>query len=135
MALVKNASAIALSAAAAAMLTLSGCGSSSSGGSAPAPESNCDMSVVDVVLSGDITGDMTIDASKVYGIDGKVRLMSGELVVPAGTTFAGCTQNSYFMVKPGAQITADGTQAAPITFTSQVDLLGASHAGSTGEPV
>ena len=75
----------------------------------------------------------TLDATKVYGIDGKVRLMSGELTVPAGTTFAGCTPNSYFLVKPGAKITADGTMAAPITFTSQTDLEGKSAAGKTGE--
>jgi len=123
-------STMALSAAAAAAVLMTGCGGSSGGGSSSVE--NCDSSVIDVVLKGDITG-QTLDATKTYGLDGKVRLTSGELVVPAGTTFAGCTASSYFLVKPGAQITAVGTQAQPITFTSQVDLLGQSHAGSTGE--
>jgi len=132
----KIVSTLALSAATAAMLTLSGCGGSSSSSTTPPPPAaslgNCDASVVDVLLTGDIAA-QTLDATKVYGIDGRVRLLSGELIAPAGTTFAGCTPSSYLMIKPGAKLTAIGTQAKPITFTSQVDLLGQSAANEVGE--
>jgi len=127
----KIVSTIALSSLTAAMLTLTGCGSSSS--SAPtAPVANCDSTVFDVVLKGDITG-MTLDKTLTYGLDGKVRLTSGTLDIPAGTTIAGCAPSSYLLIKPGAMINAVGTQAEPIVFTSQADLKGQSYVGATGE--
>ena len=131
----KIVSTIALSGLTAALLTFTGCGSSSSTSTTPtAPVANCDSAVFDVVLTGDITSDMTLDPTKKYGIDGKVRVMSpAVLTAPAGTTFGGCAPSSYLLVKPGAQLVATGTMAAPVTFTSQTDLKGLSSVGATGE--
>jgi len=128
----KIVSTIALSSLTAAMLTLTGCGSSSSDSAPVAPVANCDSAVFDVILKGDITG-MTLDKTLTYGLDGKVRLTSGTLDIPAGTTIAGCAPSSYLLIKPGTQINAVGTQAEPIVFTSQADLKGLSSAGSVGE--
>lgn len=125
---------IVLSALAATIVAFTGCGGSD-GGSAPAATpvaaANCDSSVIDVVLTGNITG-QTLDATKTYGLDGKVKLTSGELVIPAGTTIAGCTGSSFLIIAPGADINATGTQASPITFTSQANLKG-SPDGTAGE--
>lgn len=128
----KIVSTIALSSLTAAMLSLTGCGSSSTDSAPTAPAANCDSAVFDVVLKGDITG-MTLDKTLTYGLDGKVRLTSGTLDIPAGTTIAGCAPSSYLLIKPGTTITAIGTQAEPIVFTSQADLKGQSYVGATGE--
>jgi len=85
-------------------------------------------------LTGDITVSRTLDANLVYGISGKVRVMPGvTLTIPAGTVLAGDAPTSYLLVKPGAQIVANGTQAAPVVFTSKDDLSGLSDANATGE--
>lgn len=131
-----NSKKIVLSSLAVAALVFTGCGgggSASSGTTAVVPAvPSCDSTVIDVVLTGDIAA-QTLDATKVYGLDGKVRLTSGDLTIPAGTTVAGCTPASYLIIKPGARIMADGNQTAPIKFTSQKDLQGLSAAGATGE--
>ncbi|OIP55827.1 MAG: hypothetical protein AUK54_03285 [Helicobacteraceae bacterium CG2_30_36_10] len=124
---------IVLSALAATIVAFTGCGESSS--STPAPvvaTPNCNASYIDVVLSGVIAG-QTLDANKTYGLDGKVKLSSGTLTIPAGTTIAGCTGASFMIIAPGADINATGTQAAPITFTSQANLIGTSPDGTAGE--
>ncbi len=85
-------------------------------------------------LPSQITSDMTLDASKVYGLDGKVNVSNGaKLTVPAGTTIAGCTPNSFMVVEPGAQLIAKGTQAKPIVFTSLKDVKGESAPNRAGE--
>lgn len=126
-------SAIALSSLAAAMLSFSGCGDTSTTSSSPAAPV-CDSSVIDEVLPASISADMTLDASKVYGLEEKVNVTNGAtLSVPAGTTIAGCQPKAFMVVEPGAQLIAVGTQAQPIVFTSQKDVLGQSADNKAGE--
>ncbi len=127
--------------AAAVIVTLAGCGGSSSNGGSSTPSNSdgassttttCDASVT--VLESIISTDTTLDASKIYGLDGKVNVTSGAtLTIPAGTTVAGCTPKSFMVIEPGAKIIANGTQAKPIVFTSQKDALGKSSANAAGE--
>jgi len=122
-----------LSLAAITAIALNGCGSSSGGGGSQTTP-NCSDTYIDEVLSSAITSDTTLDASKVYGMDGKVNVESGaKLTIPAGTTVAGCTPQSFMVVEPGAQIDANGTKAQPIVFTSQTDVDGNSQDNAAGE--
>jgi len=128
MAKILTSSTIALSAAAAVVLSLAGCGSSSS--SSGGGDNN--ISVAEI-LSGTISGDMTLDATKVYEIDGEVDFTNGTLTIPAGTTLYGKTPASYLAINRGAKINAIGTQAEPIIFTSKLDYQGLSHDNAQGE--
>lgn len=95
---------------------------------------NCDSLVVDERLPNLITSDMHLDASKVYGIDRRVLVDHGAtLTIEPGTTLAGCSLYSYLVIGKNAKIVANGTRNKPITFTSQLDLLGYSTSKSTGE--
>ena len=125
---------ITLSLVAASAIALTGCGggggSSSSGGGSNAPV--CDASFT--VLDAEISSSLTLDATKTYGMTGKVSVKSGAtLTIPAGTTIAGCSAASFMVVEPGAKLNAVGTKAAPIVFTSQKDALGQSSANAAGE--
>ncbi len=128
---------ITLSLATLTALTLTGCGGSNSStpttATTPAPAASvCDATLT--VLDAVISSDLTLDASKTYGMEGKVNVKSGvTLTVPAGTTIAGCTPASFMVVEPGAKINAIGTQAKPIVFTSQKDVLGQSAPNRAGE--
>ena len=127
---------ITLSLAALTALALTGCGGGGGGSSTPAipaiPASVCDAGLT--VLDAVISSDTTLDASKTYGMTGKVNVKSGvTLTIPAGTTIAGCTPASFMVVEPGAKLIAKGTQAKPIVFTSQKDVLGKSAANKAGE--
>jgi hypothetical protein len=125
-------STIALSAAAAAVLTFTGCGGGGGGGGGTAAACNADF--IDEVLPSVISSDMSLDSSKVYGMDGKVNVSGGAvLTIPEGTTIAGCTPSSFMVVEPGAQLDAVGTQGAPIVFTSQKDVMGLSSQNAAGE--
>ncbi len=127
----KIVSTIALSGLTAALLSFTGCGSSSSsstGGTA----ARCDSSFE--VLPSIISTNMELNASMTYGMLGKVKVTDGAvLTIPAGTTIAGCTQSSFMVIDAGSQIDANGTQAAPIVFTSQKDVLGQSTSNAAGE--
>ena len=129
-----------LSLVAAAAIALTGCGSSdtnsnsnSNSNSNPNSKASTCSSNFEV-LPSIIKNDMTLDASKTYGMDGKVNVSNGaKLTIPAGTTIAGCTPKSFMVIEPGAKIIANGTQAKPIVFTSQKDVLGKSKANAAGE--
>ena len=131
----KRIPAIAISAAAAAMLSFTGCGGG--GGSSSGTSTNtdtCDASVIDVVLPASIDADMTLDSTKVYGLEGKVNVTNNAvLTIPAGTTVAGCAAASFMVIEPGSQLNAVGTQAEPIVFTSQKDVKGQSSQNAAGE--
>ena len=122
---------IVLSLVTASLVALStGC-SSNSTDNTPAPV-KCDASFV--TLDSTISSDLTLDATKTYGMLGKVSVESpAKLTIPAGTTIAGCTPASFMVIEPGAQIIANGTQTNPIVFTSQKDALGESTANAAGE--
>ncbi len=72
-------------------------------------------------LAGNITENLTLDASVTYKMTGAVIVKNGvTLTIPAGTTIeaiAGGT-DVYLLVERGGKIIADGTAEAPITFTS-----------------
>jgi hypothetical protein len=85
------------------------------------------------VLSGTLSGDMTLDATKVYELDGKVNFTNGTLTIPAGTTIYGATPSSYLAINRGAMINAKGTIDKPIVFTSKADYEGKSHDDAQGE--
>ncbi|MEA3228293.1 MAG: hypothetical protein U9P38_04385 [Campylobacterota bacterium] len=95
---------------------------------------NCNKLVVDERLPNVITSDMILLSSKVYGIDKKVIVQnSATLTIEPGTTLAGCSLFSYLVISQNSKIIAKGTKEKPIEFTSQLDLLGYSSAGVTGE--
>ena len=95
---------------------------------------NCYKAVVDVRLPNVITNDMTLSASNVYGIDRKTVVKNGAtLTIEPGTTLAGCSLFSFLAISKDSKIIAKGTKHKPILFTSQIDLLGYSSAGSIGE--
>ena len=130
----KLVSKIAISALAAAMLTMTGC-SKNDEETTPSPSTSaCDSSVINETLPSSIDADTTLDASKVYGLSGKVNVKNNaKLTIPAGTTIAGCSASSFMVIEPGSQLIAKGTQAKPIVFTSQKDVLGDSNANAAGE--
>ena len=124
---------ITLSLVAVSALSLTGCGGESSSAPTPTPAAPiCDASMT--LLDSTISSNLTLDASKTYGMTGKVSVKSGAtLTIPAGTTIAGCTASSFMVIEPGAKIDANGTMANPIVFTSQKDVLGQSQANVAGE--
>jgi len=71
-------------------------------------------------LEGDITSEVTLDASVTYTLTGTLSVKEGGILhIPAGTTIkAKKGFSSYVIVEPGGKIMAEGTAAAPITFTS-----------------
>ena len=95
---------------------------------------NCDSLVVDERLPNIIDKTMKLSATKVYGIDRKVSVTNGaSLEIEAGTTVVGCSLFSYLVIEKDAKIIAQGSATEPITFTSQIDLMGYSTPQSVGE--
>jgi hypothetical protein len=73
-----------------------------------------------VTLSGTISANMTLDATKVYLLQGFVYVADGvTLTIPAGTVIRG-DQNSKgsLVITRGGKLMAEGTAAKPIVFTS-----------------
>ena len=75
-------------------------------------------------LAGDLTGCTVLTADKTWELDGLVVVKPGaELRIQEGPTIVGLPgtgdATSYMIVDKGAQIYALGTEANPITFTSQ----------------
>lgn len=75
------------------------------------------------VISGQV---VTLDPTKVYVLNGPVRVKDGgKLVIPAGTRIvATATTSSYVLVEQGGQIYANGTPASPVSFTSSAATPG-----------
>ncbi|MBC8987333.1 hypothetical protein H9X96_16300 [Pedobacter sp. N36a] len=73
-----------------------------------------------VTLSGDISANMTLDASVVYLLKGFVYVKNGvTLTIPAGTVIRGDkVSKATLVVTRGGKINAEGTAAKPIVFTS-----------------
>ena len=71
-------------------------------------------------LSGDITGEATLDASVTYSLTGTLVVKDGAvLTIPAGTTIEATKgYSSYVIVEQGGKIYANGTASNPVTFTS-----------------
>ncbi|WP_294286884.1 hypothetical protein [uncultured Chryseobacterium sp.] len=79
-------------------------------------------------FKGEVTGGqvVTLDPTKVYVLNGSVRVKDGgKLVIPAGTRIvATATISSYILVEQGGQIYANGTPASPVSFTSSAATPG-----------
>jgi hypothetical protein len=74
-----------------------------------------------VVVNADITTSTTWTANNVYQLQGDIYVRPGAtLTIQAGTVIAS-TNNSTLAVCRGAQIFANGTEDAPIIFTSDDD--------------
>lgn len=76
------------------------------------------------VLTGTLSGTVTLDASKVYEIRGFV-YVTGTLTIPAGTTLKGAEGSgenaSAIIVAQGGTINVNGTAAKPVVMTSITD--------------
>lgn len=95
---------------------------------------NCHNCIIDERLPNIIDKDLTLVASKIYGIDKKVLVTNGAtLTIEPGTTLAGCSLFSVLVISRNSRIIARGTKQRPITFTSQIDLLGFSSQKGVGE--
>ncbi|MBI2417572.1 MAG: T9SS C-terminal target domain-containing protein, partial [Ignavibacteriales bacterium] len=79
------------------------------------------LTPVDSTLSGHISADRVLSASKKYLISGFVYVDSTyKLTIPAGTVLFGeKSTKGCLIVKRGAKIIAQGTATKPIVFTSQ----------------
>jgi hypothetical protein len=72
------------------------------------------------VLSGTISANRTLDATKVYKLEGFVYIADGvTLTIPAGTVIRGDQiSKGTLVVTRGGKLMAEGTAAKPIVFTS-----------------
>ncbi|MCY1722579.1 hypothetical protein OU798_19675 [Prolixibacteraceae bacterium Z1-6] len=71
-------------------------------------------------LNGDITSEITLDASVTYRLTGTLSIKDGGVLnIPAGTTIKATKGfSSYVIVEQGGTIMAKGNSSAPIKFTS-----------------
>ena len=128
-----------------------GAGGTTSGGSSSGSSgatANCEDGLTQVTLSNDdevcsisgtIASDLTLSASNIYMLDGKVVVGENEakdgtggtnavLTIPAGTKIIGKQTptsgvTSYLVITRGSRLEADGTATQPIIFTSEQDHL------------
>jgi hypothetical protein len=81
-------------------------------------QTECDTT--GTTLSGEITCDRTLTKDNDYKIDGLVKVKNGAtLTIEAGTTLYGSAKG-YMVVTKGSKIIANGTEAEPIIFTSEI---------------
>nr|WP_320020729.1 hypothetical protein [uncultured Draconibacterium sp.] len=71
-------------------------------------------------LEGDITGEVTLDATITYKLTGTLSVKDGGVLnIPAGTTIKATGGfGSYLIVEQGGKINAIGSASSPIVFTS-----------------
>lgn len=68
---------------------------------------------------------LTLDATKVYKLTGKLWVREGgTLIIPAGTRIVANQGANYLIVDRGAKIYMNGTAASPITFEGAVNTPG-----------
>ena len=73
-----------------------------------------------IELTGDISADKTLDASKKYLLKGFVYVTKGaKLTIPAGTVVMGDkASKGTLVITRGSKIDAQGTATKPVVFTS-----------------
>ena len=108
---------------------------------APTDLTTLDATLASLPVPGvkDITGTLTLDASKTYLLKGLVVVRAGgKLIIPAGTVIRAqadlsVTPKNYasIVVERGAQIEVNGTLANPVVFTS-AKALGSRDRGDWG---
>jgi hypothetical protein len=73
-------------------------------------------------LKNNVTGTVTLSASKTYILKGLVTIKSGaELIIPGGTTIKGygvAGQKGVLLVAKGGKLTSNGSANNPVIFTS-----------------
>lgn len=74
-----------------------------------------------VVIEGDVTTAMTLDATKKYMLRGKVYVQSGgSLTIPAGTLVVGeKSTDGTLIINRGGQLFSNGTADNPVIMTSE----------------
>ncbi|MEO0551120.1 MAG: hypothetical protein AAFZ91_14460 [Pseudomonadota bacterium] len=124
----------------------SGGGGDTGGGDTGTPVADCPTgftagdpigSVATCILSGTLLGTTTLtnEDGIVYRLNGRVDVgvdtgadgtdpagSVAELVIEPGVTIVGATGQDYLVVARGSTLEAAGTAAAPITFTSALDI-------------
>ena len=90
--------------------------------------SSYNIATKSMVLTGNITADMTLTADTLWILDGLVVVKDGAtLTIEPGTTIAAYdgtgANSSYMIIDKGSKIIADGTKAKPIVFTSTKVVL------------
>jgi hypothetical protein len=79
-------------------------------------------------LEGVVTADLTLTANNLYQLNGKVEIGNGSstntLTIQPGTTVFGGTAFDFIVIQQNADIVAEGTSTAPITFTARADVEG-----------
>jgi trimeric autotransporter adhesin len=84
-------------------------------------DGSCEYEAASTTLSGDISSDLTLDASLEYTLAGGVHVLDGAtLTIPAGTVIKSDPNESvaYLLIEQGGMIDAQGTATSPIVFTS-----------------
>lgn len=82
----------------------------------------------DSTIEGNITSDLTLDASKIWLLKGRVAVTEGvTLTIPAGTIIKAAAGTgadaSTLIIARDAKLNALGTNEAPIVFTSVSDNI------------
>ena len=82
----------------------------------------------DSTLEGNVTSDLTLDASKIWLLKGRVAVTEGAtLTIPAGTIIKAAAGTgadaSTLIIARGAKLNALGTKNSPIVFTSESDNI------------
>lgn len=118
----KNLFSLRLTAVAAAAVMLVSCGDDPAPTPTPTPETG------NVVITENITGNVTWSAGKVYQLGGRITVESGAmLTIEPGTVIkgeAGTGANATaLLVARGGKLMAEGTAALPIIFTSVADEI------------
>lgn len=104
-------------------MTLTSCGTDDNSNPTPAPVVN--------ELSGSISGNTTLDASKEYLLTGPLLVEDGGVLnIPAGTTIkARKGFSNYILVLQGGKINALGTAEKPIKMIADIPNAGSGHWG------
>jgi hypothetical protein len=91
------------------------------------------MSTLPGVTAGELTVNTTLTCDKVYTLDSKFYVASGvTLTIQPGTVIKGASaldpaNATALIIERGGKISADGTQACPIVFTSVADPMDGSY--------
>lgn len=97
----------------------------SAGSSTPSDPLPGELGLMEAVLSGGISGARILNADTTYIITGIVTVDDGGvLTIPAGTLLKGSTTvtPSALMVRQGGQLFSNGSESAPVVFTSNAPV-------------
>ncbi|XBQ16691.1 MAG: hypothetical protein ABL308_02180 [Oceanicaulis sp.] len=117
------------------LLPAGGCATGTAATTVAVPGSSTQVTAC--ALTGNYTQDVTLTSDGVYFLNGGVFIgedagsdvanpnpnaSTATLTIPAGATIAGSGGGDYLVIARGSRIEADGTDAAPIVFTSLQDI-------------